>query len=115
LAVIPIPILCIFALFLGQNKTGHVSSGWTFAAICAMTVLQPTVPAFVFLQSSNVTPAIIVTTIFLSAVSLGIVAAIKDRQRAIPMIAAIIASIGMVLGFTLGALQAWAIAGHLYR
>ena len=113
LVVTPIPILCIFALVRGQSKTGHIISRWTFAAICAMTILQPIVPGFMFLQSNNVTSAIMLT-IFISAVSLGIVAAIKDRQRAIQIIAANIASTGMVLGFILVALLAWARASHLY-
>jgi hypothetical protein len=97
LILTPIPILCVLALVRGQYKTGHIISPWTFTAICAMTIMQPTMPAFALLLFYRVSSSVIMLAVLLSAVSLGVMAAIKDRQRAIQIITANIASTGMVL------------------
>ena len=104
--VTPIPILCILAIVHGQNKTGHIVSPWTFAAIWAITIMQPTMPAFTFLLAFyNISRIEIMLAVLLSTVLLGVAAAIKDRQRSIQIIAANIASIGMVLFFVIWAVD----------
>jgi hypothetical protein len=100
---IPIPILCIFAIVLGQYKAGHVISPWTFAAICAMTIMQPAMQSFTFLlvfyniSRIELLLAVSLSALLLSTLLLSVMAAIKDRQRAIQIIAVNIASTGMVL------------------